>query len=77
MKPDPTAAQAAIDKEAADLTEDDIHTLIAYFRAEREEFARNGAAGKRPSRSALKPQPGQQLAQDEIDSFMASLGGKS
>lgn len=55
--PDPEAVQAVINKELEDTTDEDIDTLILYFRSERAKFAIAEASGKgaRGARNPLNP----------------------
>jgi CRISPR/Cas system-associated endoribonuclease Cas2 len=43
---DPSAIQKVIEKEVSEITDDDVTSLIIYFRQEREQFAAKEATGK-------------------------------
>lgn len=54
MELNPEALELIMAKQAVDLTDADIDALIAHFRAQREQFALNEAAGKRANSKPKK-----------------------
>lgn len=66
----PDAIQAVIDKEAKDLTDQDVENLIAHYRKERENFQIAEAQGRKPTARKAKATA---AADPELDKLIADL----